>query len=147
MSIRDILYRIPLLDMPPYTKRLAAPSYPSIFELSFSAYRQTPISPGGAADADQENDIMNKGELVEAIAGETDMSKSGAEAVLNAFVTSVTGALKRGDKVTLTGFGTFSISNRAARMGRNPQTGEAIQVKASKVPKFKAGASLKEAVN
>ncbi len=90
---------------------------------------------------------MNKGELVGAIAGETDMSKSGAEAALNAFVSSVTGALKRGDKVTLTGFGTFSISNRAARMGRNPQTGEAIQVKASKVPKFKAGAGLKEAVN
>ncbi len=90
---------------------------------------------------------MNKGELVEAIAGETDMTKSGAEAVLNAFVSSVTGALKKGEKVTLTGFGTFSISNRAARMGRNPQTGEAIQVKASKVPKFKAGASLKQAVN
>ena len=90
---------------------------------------------------------MNKGELVEAIADETDMSKAGAEAVLNAFVSSVTGALKRGDKVTLTGFGTFSISNRAARMGRNPQTGEAIQVKASKVPKSKAGAGLKEAVN
>ncbi len=90
---------------------------------------------------------MNKGELVEAIAGETDMSKSGAEAVLNALVSSVTGALKRGDKVTLSGFGTFSISNRAARMSRNPQTGEAIQVKASKVPKFKAGAGLKELVN
>ncbi len=90
---------------------------------------------------------MNKGELVEAIASETDMSKSGAEVALNAFFSSVTGALKRGDKVTLSGFGTFSISNRAARMGRNPQTGEAIKVKASKVPKFKAGAGLKEAVN
>ena len=90
---------------------------------------------------------MNKGELVEAIAGETDLSKSGAEDVLNAFVSSVTGALKKGDKVTLTGFGTFSITNRAARMGRNPQTGEAIQVKASKVPKFKAGAGLKESLN
>jgi DNA-binding protein HU-beta len=98
-------------------------------------------------DADQEKNNMNKSELVEAIAGETDMTKSGAEAVLNAFVSSVTGALKKGEKVTLTGFGTFSISNRAARMGRNPQTGEAIQVKASKVPKFKAGASLKQAVN
>ena len=90
---------------------------------------------------------MNKGELVEAIASETEMSKSGAEVVLNSLVSSVTSALKRGDKVTLTGFGTFSISNRAARMGRNPQTGEAIKVKASKVPKFKAGAGLKEAVN
>jgi DNA-binding protein HU-beta len=89
---------------------------------------------------------MNKGDLINAIATETEMSKSGAEAVLNAFVSSVTGALKGGDKVTLTGFGTFSISNRAARMGRNPKTGEPIQIKASKVPKFKAGAGLKVAV-
>ena len=90
---------------------------------------------------------MNKADLVDAIAGETDMSKVGAGAVLNAFISSVTGALKNGDKVTLTGFGTFSISNRAARMGRNPKTGESIQIKASKVPKFKAGAGLKGAVN
>ncbi len=90
---------------------------------------------------------MNKADLINAIAGETDMSKAGAEAVLNAFISSVTGALKNGDKVTLTGFGTFSISNRAARMGRNPKTGESIQIKASKVAKFKAGAGLKGAVN
>ena len=89
---------------------------------------------------------MNKGDLINAIADETDMNEAGAEAVLNAFVSSVTGALKGGDKVTLTGFGTFSISNRAARMGRNPKTGESIQIKASKVPKFKAGAGLKDAV-
>lgn len=106
-----------------------------------------PNRPVVPPNADQEKEDMNKGELIEAIADETDMSKAGAEAVLNAFVSSVTGALKKGDKVTLTGFGTFSVSSRAARMGRNPQTGEAIQVKASKVPKFKAGASLKEAVN
>jgi nucleoid DNA-binding protein len=74
------------------------------------------------------------------------MSKAGAEAVLNAFVSSVSGALSQGERVTLTGFGTFSVSNRAARMGRNPKTGEAIQIKAAKVPKFKAGAGLKEAV-
>lgn len=96
--------------------------------------------------ADQEKEAMNKGDLINAIADETDMNKAGAEAVLNAFVSSVTGALKGGDKVTLTGFGTFSISNRAARMGRNPKTGESIQIKASKVPKFKAGAGLKDAV-
>ena len=96
--------------------------------------------------ADQEKEDMNKGDLINAIADETDMNKAGAEAVLNAFVSSVTGALKGGDKVTLTGFGTFSISNRAARMGRNPKTGESIQIKASKVPKFKAGAGLKDAV-
>ena len=89
---------------------------------------------------------MNKGELVEAIADETDMSKSGAEAVLNAFVSSVTGALKKGDKVTLTGFGTFSISKRKARMGRNPRTGESIKIAAAKVPHFKAGEKLKRAV-
>ena len=89
---------------------------------------------------------MNKGDLISAIASETDMSKAGAEAVLNAFVSSVSGALCNGEKVTLTGFGTFSVSTRAARMGRNPKTGEAIQIKAAKVPKFKAGVGLKEAV-
>jgi len=97
-------------------------------------------------NADQEKGDMNKGDLINAIAEETSMSKAGAEAVINAFVGSVTGALKKGEKVTVTGFGTFSVSHRAARMGRNPQTGEAIQVKATIVPKFKAGASLKEAV-
>ncbi|MEE9274409.1 MAG: HU family DNA-binding protein [bacterium] len=90
---------------------------------------------------------MNKGQLVEAIANQTSMSKSGAEAVVNAFVSSVTTALKGGDKVTLTGFGTFSVTNRAARIARNPQTGEPIQVKAARVPKFKAGAGLKGAIN
>jgi DNA-binding protein HU-beta len=89
---------------------------------------------------------MNKGELVDAIAKQTDMSKSGAEAVVNAFVSTVTVALKKGDKVTLTGFGTFSISKRGARKARNPRTGETIQVKASKVPRFKAGAGLKSSV-
>jgi DNA-binding protein HU-beta len=125
------------------------PPYP-IFQRLFFVFRlrtKYRNRPSGPPDADQEKEIMNKGELVEAIAGETEMSKSGTEAVLNAFVSSVTGALKKGDKVTLTGFGTFSISNRAARMGRNPQTGEAIKVKAAKVPKFKAGVGLKESVN
>lgn len=90
---------------------------------------------------------MNKAELVEAIAAATDMSKSGAETVVNAFVSTITNCLKSGDKVTLTGFGTFSVSHRAARTARNPRTGEPIQVKAAKVPKFKAGAGLKSAVN
>lgn len=90
---------------------------------------------------------MNKAELVEAIAAATDMSKSGAETVVNAFVSTITNCLKGGDKVTLTGFGTFSVSHRAARTARNPRTGEPIQVKAAKVPKFKAGAGLKSAVN
>ena len=89
---------------------------------------------------------MNKGDLINAIAEETSMSKAGAGAVLNAIVGSVAGALKKGDKVTLPGFGTFRVSHRAARMGRNPQTGEAIQIQASNVPKFKASIGLKTAV-
>ena len=97
-------------------------------------------------DADQEKGDMNKGDLINAIAEETSMSKAGAGAVLNAIVGSVAGALKKGDKVTLTGFGTFRVSHRAAHMGRNFQTGEAIQVQARNVPKFKAGSGLKAAV-
>ena len=89
---------------------------------------------------------MNKGDLVDAIAKQMDMSKSGAEAVVNAFVATVTGTLKKGEKVTLTGFGTFSISRRGARKARTPRTGETIMVKPSKVPRFKAGAGLKSAV-
>ncbi|MDA1001667.1 MAG: HU family DNA-binding protein [bacterium] len=90
---------------------------------------------------------MNKAELVDAIASATDMSKSGAETIVNAFISTITGSLRKGNKVTLTGFGTFSVSQRAARTARNPRTGEPIQVKAAKVPKFKAGAGLKDAVN
>lgn len=90
---------------------------------------------------------MNKGELVEAIADQANLSKAGAQNVVNAFVETVTSALKKGDKVTLTGFGTFSASRRAARQARNPRTGEVIEVKAAKVPRFKAGAGLKGAVN
>ncbi len=89
---------------------------------------------------------MNKGDLVQAIAKQTDMSRSGAEAVVKAFVSTVTSALRRGEKVTLTGFGTFSVSRRAARKARNPRTGEEIDLKASNVPKFKAGAGLKGAL-
>jgi len=90
---------------------------------------------------------MNKAELVEAIAKQTDMSKSGAETIVNAFVSTVTSALRGGDKVTLTGFGTFVVSNRAARKARNPKTGAEIMVKASRVPRFKAGAALKGSLN
>lgn len=90
---------------------------------------------------------MNKGELVEAIADQANLSRAGAQSVINAFVDTVTLALRKGDKVTLTGFGTFTASDRAARKARNPRTGEEIQVKAAKVPRFKAGAGLKGAVN
>lgn len=90
---------------------------------------------------------MTKGELVAKIAADADISKAAGEKALKAFIEGVTGALQKGDKVSLVGFGTFDISNRAARKGRNPQTGEEIQIKASTVPRFKAGKSLKDAVN
>ena len=90
---------------------------------------------------------MNKSELVEAVAAATNSSKSEAQASVDAVINAITDALKKGDKVSLTGFGTFEVRNRAARTARNPQTGEAIQVKASKAPAFKAGKALKDAVN
>lgn len=90
---------------------------------------------------------MNKSDLVEAVAAATDSGKSQAAASVDAVLNSITGALQQGDKVALTGFGTFEVRNRAARMGRNPQTGATIQVKASKAPAFKAGKALKDAVN
>ena len=90
---------------------------------------------------------MNKSELIDLIAESADISKAKAGAALDAVVSGVTGALKKGDTVSLVGFGTFSVKSRAARTGRNPQTGATIQIKASKVPGFKAGKALKEAVN
>lgn len=90
---------------------------------------------------------MNKSELINAVAEESGLSKADAGRALDAVVSSVTTALQDGDSVALIGFGTFSVKERAARTGRNPQTGEAIQIKASKVPSFKAGKSLKDAVN
>ena len=90
---------------------------------------------------------MNKSELVDAIASEAGLTKDQAAKSVNAFISSVQGALERGDDVVLVGFGTFSVKERAARMGRNPKTGEAIQIAASKVPSFKAGKVLKESVN
>ncbi|OAV22278.1 DNA-binding protein HU-beta [Moraxella catarrhalis] len=90
---------------------------------------------------------MNKSELVDSIAQSTGLTKEQAAKAVNAFTESVQGALQRGDDVVLVGFGTFSVKERAARMGRNPKTGEAIQIAASKVPSFKAGKVLKESVN
>ena len=90
---------------------------------------------------------MNKGELIDAISKDAGLSKVDAGNALNAFVSNVTGSLKKGNSVQLIGFGTFSISNRAARTGRNPQTGATIQIKAKKVVRFKAGAALSSAVN
>jgi len=85
---------------------------------------------------------MNKAELVSKIAEDAGIGKSQANAALDSFVDAVTKSLKSGNKVTLVGFGTFSISKRNARTGRNPQTGEAIKIKAKKVARFKAGKEL-----
>ena len=90
---------------------------------------------------------MTKGDLVDKIASGADISKSAAEKALKAAIDGITAALKKGDKVSLVGFGTFDVSKRAARKGRNPQTGAEINIKASNVPKFKAGKALKDAVN
>jgi len=89
---------------------------------------------------------MNKGELIEAIAGEAKITKADAQRALDAFIHVTTKTLKKGDKVTLVGFGTFSVSKRAARLGRNPQTGKEIKIAAKKVAKFKAGAELSSKV-
>lgn len=90
---------------------------------------------------------MNKSELIDAIAASADLSKASAGRALDAMVDAITGALKDGDSVALVGFGTFAVKDRAARTGRNPQTGETIEIKAAKVPGFKAGKALKDAVN
>jgi len=90
---------------------------------------------------------MNKSELIEAVAQSADISKAAASKAVDSMVDCVTNALKEGDQVTLVGFGTFQLRERAARTGRNPRTGETIEIAASKVPSFKAGKALKDAVN
>ena len=90
---------------------------------------------------------MNKAELIDAVAESTALSKADAEKATNAVLDSIIDVLGKGDQVTLIGFGTFSVRERAARTGRNPQTGETIQIKASKSPGFKAGKAFKDAVN
>lgn len=90
---------------------------------------------------------MNKSELIDLVAAKADISKSAAGDALDAVIDGITGSLKKGDPVTLVGFGTFSVSRRAARDGRNPQTGETIKIKASNLAKFKAGKGLKDALN
>jgi DNA-binding protein HU-beta len=90
---------------------------------------------------------MNKAELIDAIANESGLSKADAKRALDGFVTATTKALKKGDRVALVGFGSFGVSKRAARKGRNPQTGKEIKIAAKKVARFKAGAELAKAVN
>ncbi|HBL82495.1 MULTISPECIES: HU family DNA-binding protein [Congzhengia] len=89
---------------------------------------------------------MNKTELVSAVAEKTGLSKKDSDAAVNATIDAITESLKNDDKVALVGFGTFEVRARAERMGKNPQTGEAIKIAASKVPAFKAGKALKDAL-
>ena len=90
---------------------------------------------------------MNKSELITAIAEVSDLTKADAGRALDATISAITGSLKAGEPVTLIGFGTFEVRDRAARSGRNPRTGETIQIKASKNPAFKPGKALKDTVN
>ncbi len=90
---------------------------------------------------------MNKSELIETVSDAADLSKSDATKAVDGVIEAITNSLKNGDQVTLVGFGTFLVRDRAARTGRNPRTGEAIQIAAAKVPGFKAGKALKDAVN
>ena len=90
---------------------------------------------------------MNKGELIDSVASQTNLSKADAGRAVDAMIDAIEGTLKVGNTVSLVGFGTFSVKSRAARQGRNPRTGETIQIKASRVPSFKAGKALKDAVN
>ncbi len=90
---------------------------------------------------------MNKSELIEAVASAADLNKADAARAVDGVIAAVTEALKAGDQVTIVGFGTFLVRKREARTGRNPRTGETIQIAASNVPAFKAGKALKDAVN
>lgn len=90
---------------------------------------------------------MNKAELVAAIAEKTELSKKDSEKALKAFIDVVTDELAKGEKIQLVGFGTFEVAERAAREGRNPQSGEVMKIPASKAPKFKAGKALKDIIN
>lgn len=90
---------------------------------------------------------MNKNDLIEHVAKEADVSKATAGRALEALLGGIRTSLKKGGSVTLVGFGTFAVGRRSARTGRNPQTGEAIKIKAAKVPKFRAGKALKDAIN
>lgn len=107
-------------------------------------YEKTAVQ---AVIAFRRNLIMNKTELVAAVAEQAGLSKKDAEAAVKAFTDVVAEALKAGDKIQLVGFGTFEVSERAAREGRNPRTGETMTIEASKTPKFKAGKALKDLVN
>jgi DNA-binding protein HU-beta len=99
------------------------------------------------SNQDRKGTIVNKSELIDAIAKHADISKAAAGRALDATVNSIKGSLKKGDIVTLVGFGSFYVGKRTARQGRNPRTGATIKIKAAKVPKFRAGKALKDSVN
>ena len=90
---------------------------------------------------------MNKSELIESVAGSANLSKADAQRAVEAVVNCIAGSLRKGEQVTIVGFGTFLVRDRGARTGRNPRTGETINIAASRVPAFKAGKSLKESLN
>jgi len=90
---------------------------------------------------------VNKADMIEQVARSAEISKSAAERALDAVITAVKASLKKGNMVTLVGFGTFYVTDRAARAGRNPSTGETIRIRAARVPKFRAGKALKDAIN
>jgi DNA-binding protein HU-beta len=94
----------------------------------------------------QKSKIMNKAQLIDAIANDAGITKADAKKALDSFITATSGALKSGDRVALVGFGSFSVSSRSARTGRNPQTGKEISIPAKKVVKFKAGSELSDSV-
>jgi len=101
----------------------------------------------GNTSSNGANNPMNKADFIEAVADAAELTKADAGRAVDAMVAAITKALKKGDTVTLVGFGTFSVRKRGARTGRNPRTGDTIKIKASKNPAFKAGKALKDAVN
>ena len=105
------------------------------------------MNPGGSRDYIQEDKLMNKTELIAAVAEQAELSKKDAEKALKAFTDVIAAELVKGEKVQLVGFGTFEVSEREAREGRNPRTGETMTIAASKTPKFKPGKALKDEIN
>jgi DNA-binding protein HU-beta len=126
-----------IAEQPPWHIRNQGRGAPLVSGNEFSAS----LSRNGA------NKQMNKAEFIEAVADNAELTKADAGRAVDAMVAAITKALKKGDTVTLVGFGTFSVRKRAARTGRNPRTGDTIKIKASKNPAFKAGKALKDAVN
>ena len=125
----------------------AFPVIPSEDKITIAGLARPTLTTGKKTTTQRGVIGMNKAELIDAVADAADLSKASATRALDAALDAISNALKGGDQVTLVGFGTFSVRARAARTGRNPRTGEAIQIAASNVPGFKAGKALKDAVN